>query len=91
MGHVITFIIANGHWCKSHVVNLLCSPKPASGALYEEDDFLIMTTAEKEKYKCLLPSLSKGDEVKHCTQFNSVMSSQGITQLIRYSEVSLVV
>ncbi|XP_026798905.3 endoplasmic reticulum lectin 1 isoform X1 [Pangasianodon hypophthalmus] len=35
---------------------------PASGALYEEDDFLIMTTAEKEKYKCLLPSLSKGDE-----------------------------
>lgn len=23
-----------------------------------------MTTAEKEKYKCLLPSLSKGDEVK---------------------------
>ncbi|XP_058240995.1 endoplasmic reticulum lectin 1 isoform X1 [Hemibagrus wyckioides] len=35
---------------------------PDSGVLYEEDDFLIMTTTEKEKYKCLLPSLSKGDE-----------------------------
>uniref|UniRef100_A0AAR2IWG1 Endoplasmic reticulum lectin n=1 Tax=Pygocentrus nattereri TaxID=42514 RepID=A0AAR2IWG1_PYGNA len=35
---------------------------PASGALYREDDFLIMTTAEKEKYKCLLPSLANGDE-----------------------------
>ncbi|XP_068597346.1 endoplasmic reticulum lectin 1 isoform X2 [Brachionichthys hirsutus] len=35
---------------------------PASGALYKEDDFVIMTTAEKEKYKCLLPSLATGDE-----------------------------
>ncbi|XP_011601737.1 endoplasmic reticulum lectin 1 isoform X1 [Takifugu rubripes] len=35
---------------------------PASGAFYSEDDFLIMTTAEKEKYKCLLPSLTTGDE-----------------------------
>uniref|UniRef100_A0A667ZJ32 Endoplasmic reticulum lectin n=1 Tax=Myripristis murdjan TaxID=586833 RepID=A0A667ZJ32_9TELE len=35
---------------------------PASGALYSEDDFVIMTTTEKEKYKCLLPSLSAGDE-----------------------------
>ncbi|KAL6466810.1 hypothetical protein MHYP_G00246140 [Metynnis hypsauchen] len=35
---------------------------PTSGALYKEDDFLIMTTAEKEKYKCLLPSLANGDE-----------------------------
>ncbi|KAI5088031.1 endoplasmic reticulum lectin 1 precursor [Silurus meridionalis] len=37
---------------------------PTSGALYEDDDFLIMTTADKEKYKCLLPSLSKGDEIE---------------------------
>uniref|UniRef100_A0A8B9HDQ6 Endoplasmic reticulum lectin n=1 Tax=Astyanax mexicanus TaxID=7994 RepID=A0A8B9HDQ6_ASTMX len=35
---------------------------PTSGALYKEDDFLIMTTVEKEKYKCLLPSLATGDE-----------------------------
>uniref|UniRef100_A0A674B7A7 Endoplasmic reticulum lectin n=1 Tax=Salmo trutta TaxID=8032 RepID=A0A674B7A7_SALTR len=34
---------------------------PTSGALYKEDDFVIMTTTEKEKYKCLLPSLSNGD------------------------------
>ncbi|KAM6916151.1 endoplasmic reticulum lectin 1 [Xenentodon cancila] len=35
---------------------------PTSGALYKEDDFVIMTTTEKEKYKCLLPSLATGDE-----------------------------
>uniref|UniRef100_A0A8D0CNX3 Endoplasmic reticulum lectin n=1 Tax=Sander lucioperca TaxID=283035 RepID=A0A8D0CNX3_SANLU len=35
---------------------------PASGVLYKEDDFVIMTTTEKEKYKCLLPSLVSGDE-----------------------------
>ncbi|KAJ3609865.1 hypothetical protein NHX12_021959 [Muraenolepis orangiensis] len=34
---------------------------PTTGALYNEDDFVIMTTTEKEKYKCLLPSLSPGD------------------------------
>uniref|UniRef100_A0A8C4GTR2 Endoplasmic reticulum lectin n=1 Tax=Dicentrarchus labrax TaxID=13489 RepID=A0A8C4GTR2_DICLA len=33
-----------------------------SGALYKEDDFVIMTTTEQEKYKCLLPSLATGDE-----------------------------
>ncbi|XP_043992467.1 endoplasmic reticulum lectin 1 [Gambusia affinis] len=35
---------------------------PTSGALYSEDDFVIMTTTEKEKYKCLLPSLANGEE-----------------------------
>ncbi|XP_046884692.1 endoplasmic reticulum lectin 1 isoform X2 [Hypomesus transpacificus] len=35
---------------------------PSSGALYKDEDFVIMTTAEKERYKCLLPSLSNGDE-----------------------------
>ncbi|KAG7241633.1 hypothetical protein INR49_025409 [Caranx melampygus] len=35
---------------------------PTSGALYSEDDFVIMTTTEKEKYKCLLPSLTAGEE-----------------------------
>ncbi|XP_076021698.1 endoplasmic reticulum lectin 1 isoform X2 [Genypterus blacodes] len=35
---------------------------PASGALYNEEDFVIMTTTEKEKYKCLLPSLPAGEE-----------------------------
>ncbi|XP_062864570.1 endoplasmic reticulum lectin 1 isoform X2 [Trichomycterus rosablanca] len=41
---------------------VLSSPQPSSGALYKEDDFLIMTTAEKEKYKCRLPSLSSKDQ-----------------------------
>ncbi|XP_065152472.1 endoplasmic reticulum lectin 1 [Paramisgurnus dabryanus] len=35
---------------------------PMSGVLYKEDDYVIMTTAEKEKYKCLLPSLSGTQE-----------------------------
>uniref|UniRef100_A0A669DZS3 Endoplasmic reticulum lectin n=1 Tax=Oreochromis niloticus TaxID=8128 RepID=A0A669DZS3_ORENI len=35
---------------------------PTSGALYSEEDFVIMTTTEKEKYKCLLPSLTAGEE-----------------------------
>ncbi|CAJ1067458.1 endoplasmic reticulum lectin 1 isoform X2 [Xyrichtys novacula] len=35
---------------------------PASGALYKEDDFVIMTTTEKEKYKCLLPSLANEEQ-----------------------------
>ncbi|KAL6101716.1 erlec1 [Pungitius sinensis] len=35
---------------------------PATGGLYKEDDFVIMTTTEKEKYKCLLPSLTSGDD-----------------------------
>ncbi|XP_028676252.1 endoplasmic reticulum lectin 1 isoform X2 [Erpetoichthys calabaricus] len=35
---------------------------PTSGILYKEDDFVIMTTADKEKYKCMLPSLASGDE-----------------------------
>lgn len=42
-----------------------CVSQPASGALYKEDDFVIMTTMEKEKYKCLLPSLTGGDEVSN--------------------------
>ncbi|XP_072292892.1 endoplasmic reticulum lectin 1 isoform X2 [Eucyclogobius newberryi] len=35
---------------------------PTSGALYKEEDYVIMTTTEQEKYKCLLPSLTSGDE-----------------------------
>lgn len=38
-------------------------PQPTSGALYSEEDFVILTTTEKEKYKCLLPSLTAGEEV----------------------------
>ncbi|XP_034057824.1 endoplasmic reticulum lectin 1 [Gymnodraco acuticeps] len=34
---------------------------PSTGAIYKEDDFVIMTTTEKEKYKCILPSLTSGD------------------------------
>ncbi|XP_041646307.1 endoplasmic reticulum lectin 1 isoform X2 [Cheilinus undulatus] len=35
---------------------------PTAGAFYKEDDYVIMTTTEKEKYKCLLPSLTEGEE-----------------------------
>ncbi|XP_061646275.1 endoplasmic reticulum lectin 1 [Phyllopteryx taeniolatus] len=35
---------------------------PTSGSLYKDDNFVIMTTLEKEKYKCLLPSLTSGEE-----------------------------
>ncbi|XP_066552905.1 endoplasmic reticulum lectin 1 isoform X2 [Amia ocellicauda] len=35
---------------------------PTTGALYREDDFLIMTTSDQERYKCVLPSLSGGDD-----------------------------
>lgn len=35
---------------------------PTSGALYNEDDYVIMTTTEQEKYKCLLPSLTSGED-----------------------------
>ncbi|MEQ2187592.1 hypothetical protein GOODEAATRI_006266 [Goodea atripinnis] len=42
---------------------------PASGSLYSEDDFVIMTTTEKEKYKCLLPSLTAGEEVSDASRY----------------------
>lgn len=42
---------------------MFCVFQATSDALYNEDDFVIMTTTEKEKYKCLLPSLTAGDEV----------------------------
>lgn len=35
-----------------------------SGPLYSEEDFVIMTTTKQEQYKCLLPSLTSGDEVR---------------------------
>ncbi|RXM29309.1 Endoplasmic reticulum lectin 1 [Acipenser ruthenus] len=38
--------------------------KPKTGVLYREDDYVIMTTTDKEKYKCMLPSLASGDEIE---------------------------
>uniref|UniRef100_A0A8C6VBS4 Endoplasmic reticulum lectin n=1 Tax=Naja naja TaxID=35670 RepID=A0A8C6VBS4_NAJNA len=35
---------------------------PTAGVLYKEDYYIIMTTADKEKYKCILPVLANGDE-----------------------------
>ncbi|KAK1171031.1 endoplasmic reticulum lectin 1-like isoform X1 [Acipenser oxyrinchus oxyrinchus] len=35
---------------------------PKTGVLYREEDYVIMTTTDKEKYKCMLPSLASGDE-----------------------------
>ncbi|XP_038607528.1 endoplasmic reticulum lectin 1 [Tachyglossus aculeatus] len=35
---------------------------PTTGVLYKEDNYVIMTTADKEKYKCILPLVTSGDE-----------------------------
>ncbi|XP_033859433.1 endoplasmic reticulum lectin 1-like [Acipenser ruthenus] len=35
---------------------------PKTGVLYREEDYVLMTTTDKETYKCLLPSLASGDE-----------------------------
>lgn len=35
---------------------------PTTGVLYKEDNYIIMTTAHKEKYKCILPLVTSGDE-----------------------------
>ncbi|KAG8123074.1 putative Endoplasmic reticulum lectin 1 protein [Naja naja] len=38
---------------------------PTAGVLYKEDYYIIMTTADKEKYKCILPVLANGDEARN--------------------------
>lgn len=38
-------------------------PQPTTGVLYKEDNYIIMTTVDKEKYKCLLPLIASGNEV----------------------------
>ncbi|CAM4540839.1 unnamed protein product [Caretta caretta] len=35
---------------------------PTTGVLYKEDNYIIMTTVDKEKYKCILPLIANGDE-----------------------------
>nr|KAF6328743.1 endoplasmic reticulum lectin 1 [Pipistrellus kuhlii] len=35
---------------------------PTTGVLYKEDNYVIMTTPHKEKYKCILPLVTGGDE-----------------------------
>uniref|UniRef100_A0A8D0CCJ9 Endoplasmic reticulum lectin n=1 Tax=Salvator merianae TaxID=96440 RepID=A0A8D0CCJ9_SALMN len=35
---------------------------PTAGVLYKDDNYIIMTTSDKEKYKCILPVLTSGDE-----------------------------
>ncbi|XP_024597785.1 endoplasmic reticulum lectin 1 isoform X5 [Neophocaena asiaeorientalis asiaeorientalis] len=35
---------------------------PTTGVLYKEDNYVIMTTTHKEKYKCILPLVTSGDE-----------------------------
>ncbi|XP_027720874.1 endoplasmic reticulum lectin 1 [Vombatus ursinus] len=35
---------------------------PTAGVFYKEDNYVIMTTAHKEKYKCILPLVASGDE-----------------------------
>ncbi|XP_018118014.1 endoplasmic reticulum lectin 1-like isoform X3 [Xenopus laevis] len=35
---------------------------PTAGIPYREDNYIIMTTADQEKYKCLLPLMANGNE-----------------------------
>uniref|UniRef100_A0A8B9ZGR6 Endoplasmic reticulum lectin n=1 Tax=Anas platyrhynchos TaxID=8839 RepID=A0A8B9ZGR6_ANAPL len=35
---------------------------PTTGVLYKEDNYIIMTTVDKEKYKCILPLIASGNE-----------------------------
>uniref|UniRef100_A0A8D0L4X1 Endoplasmic reticulum lectin n=1 Tax=Sphenodon punctatus TaxID=8508 RepID=A0A8D0L4X1_SPHPU len=35
---------------------------PTTGVLYKEDNYIIMTTVDKERYKCILPFVANGDE-----------------------------
>ncbi|XP_006004013.1 endoplasmic reticulum lectin 1 isoform X1 [Latimeria chalumnae] len=35
---------------------------PASGVLYKDDNYVIVKTVDNEKYKCMLPSITSGDE-----------------------------
>ncbi|KAK7807302.1 hypothetical protein U0070_016674 [Myodes glareolus] len=38
--------------------------QPTTGVLYKEDNYVIMTTPDKEKYKCILPLVTSGDEIE---------------------------
>uniref|UniRef100_A0A4W3GW27 Endoplasmic reticulum lectin n=1 Tax=Callorhinchus milii TaxID=7868 RepID=A0A4W3GW27_CALMI len=35
---------------------------PTTGGLYKPDDYVIVTTVDNERYKCMLPSVGNGDE-----------------------------
>ena len=37
--------------------------QPTTGVLYREDNYILMTTADKERYKCVLPLTAGGAEV----------------------------
>uniref|UniRef100_A0A673LR17 Endoplasmic reticulum lectin n=1 Tax=Sinocyclocheilus rhinocerous TaxID=307959 RepID=A0A673LR17_9TELE len=58
-----------------------------SGGLYKEDDYVIMTTAEKEKYKCLLPSLygNQEDDVK---EYGGLSPAELLEPLFKQSSCS---
>ncbi|KAJ7404834.1 Endoplasmic reticulum lectin 1 [Willisornis vidua] len=48
---------------KTHLADTkLVVPQPTTGVLYKEDNYIIMTTVDKEKYKCLLPLIASGNE-----------------------------
>lgn len=66
----------------------VCMLQPTSGALYSEDDFVIMTTAEKEKYKCLLPSLAFGEEVRKTPCFTHTFKVNKL-KLVFSTKISL--
>lgn len=60
---------------------------PTSGALYHEDDYVIMTTTEQEKYKCLLPSLSTGEEDDE-NEYKGLSPSELLESLFKRSSCS---
>uniref|UniRef100_A0A8C9FUP1 Endoplasmic reticulum lectin n=1 Tax=Pavo cristatus TaxID=9049 RepID=A0A8C9FUP1_PAVCR len=38
--------------------------QPTTGVLYREDNYILMTTADKERYKCVLPLTAGGAEIE---------------------------
>lgn len=60
---------------------------PTSGALYNEDDYVIMTTTEQEKYKCLLPSLTSGEEDDE-KEYKGLTPGELLEQLFKRSSCS---
>uniref|UniRef100_A0A672KWG6 Endoplasmic reticulum lectin n=1 Tax=Sinocyclocheilus grahami TaxID=75366 RepID=A0A672KWG6_SINGR len=58
-----------------------------SGGLYKEDDYVIMTTAEKEKYKCLLPSLS-GNQEDDVKEYDGPSPAELLEPLFKQSSCS---
>lgn len=60
---------------------------PAGSALYKDDSYVIMTTADSEKYKCLLPVVS-GDSEDDAKDYSGPSPSELLEPLFKQSSCS---